>query len=261
MTANVPPIPPAPKESEPQQLHQPQRSEVQGQPTFQPSESAPRQPSQHQTSEGYGQPTFQPEPAAQYPSHPHLLSPGYGQPPFLTAAQAAPPQYAPPGGYAGQPQAYGQPQRGYPAQQTHYPQSAAHYAMPSWVYGPQRTKSGVRTAGGVLTIVMSAWLIVCSISGFGSAKTPMAVLLLLLAFASIAAGIFVLAMRWNKNVQVFALVCAGVAALLGAIAPLFGYYGPVLPSTLMPLAVAAIILLSISVSREKFAVRAGGPAQ
>lgn len=179
-----------------------------------------------------------------YPSHgPNGPVPG-NEPPY------GPPQPYTPAGY-GQ-QQYAQPgygQQPYPPQQAQA-QYQQPFFQPGWVAPAPKPSSGVRTASGVLTIVLGAWLLLCAFSGFGGGKGGFGTLLLLLAAASLTAGILVLVLRRNKGVQVFALVCAGVAGLLALIAPLINFYGVVLPVSLLPLAVAGCILSGISVSRE-----------
>ena len=159
--------------------------------------------------------------------------PGNG-PPYGPA-----PAYAPPG--------YGQ-QR-YPPQQELYPYAHQPYSQPSWV-APRPQKTGVRTASGILTVVLGTYLLMYAVVGVGGGRPTMGSLLLLLALACLTAGILVMALRLNKGVQVFALACSGVAALFALIAPAVGYYGVVLPATLLPLALASCVLASIGLSRE-----------
>lgn len=155
----------------------------------------------------------------------------------------------------GPPQAYVPPgfgQQPFPPQQDQYPgppYSHQHYFQPGWV-APPPPRTGVRTASGVLTVVLSTYLLMYAVVGVGGGKGGMASLLFLLALACLTAGILVLSLRFNKGVQVFALACSGVAALFALIAPAVGYAGIVLPATLLPLAVAGCILSSIGLSRE-----------
>lgn len=90
----------------------------------------------------------------------------------------------------------------------------------------------------------------CAVVGVDGGKEGMASLLLLLALACLTAGILVLTLRLKKGVQVFALACSGVAALFALIPPAAGYYGIVLPATLLPLAVAGCTLSGVGLSRE-----------
>ena len=158
------------------------------------------------------------------------------------------PPYGPPQAYV--PPGYGQ--QPHPPQQDQYPghpYSHQPYFQPDWV-APRPPKTGVRTASGVLTVVLGTYLLMYAVVGVGGGKGGMASLLFLLALACLTAGILVLALRLSKGVQVFALACSGVAALFALIAPAVGYAGIVLPATLLPLAVAGCILSSIGLSRE-----------
>ena len=147
------------------------------------------------------------------------------------------PPYGPPQAYA--PPGYGQ--QPYPPQQEPYPypgQPYSHqpYSQPGWV-APRPPKTGVRTASGVLAIVLGTYLLLYAVVGDRRRQGPgMASLLFLLALACLTAGILVVTLRLNKGVQVFALACSVVAALFALIAPAVGYYGIVLPATLLPLA-------------------------
>jgi hypothetical protein len=184
------------------------------------------------------------------PHHPHDAWPTPGQGSYPPQGQYGPvpgnqPPYGPPHQYA--PQGYDQ-QQPYPPQHTPYPYPGQPYAHAGWG-APQKPNTGVRTTSGVLTLVMGAWTVMCALSGFGGGMSGFAILLLLIALASVTAGILVLVLRRNQGVQVFALVCAGVAAFFSIIAPTAGYYGTVLPSTLLPLAIAAGILSGMSVAR------------
>ena len=159
------------------------------------------------------------------------------------------PPYGPPQPYA--PPGSGQP---YPPQQEPYPypgQPYSHqpYSQPGWG-APRPPKTGVRTASGVLAIVLSTYLLLYAVSGIVGGRPTMGSLLLLLALACLTAGILVVTLRLNQGVQVFALTCSVVAALFALVAPAVGYYGIVLPATLLPLALASCVLSSIGLSRE-----------
>lgn len=181
-----------------------------------------------------------------FPSHgPDGPVPG-NEPPY------GPPQPSTPPGYGHQPYPQQQAHYPYPGQQAQYPYPPQPYGQAGWVAPAKKT--GARTASGVLTIVMSAWVLVCSFSGFGNGLTGMATLLFLLALAGLTAGILVLSLRRNKGVQIYALVCSGVAALLALMAPAADYYGSVLPVTVLPLAMAAGILSGISLNRENHGI-------
>lgn len=184
------------------------------------------------------------------PEHPYANwpQPGQGQN-YPSHGPYGPPQPYTPPGYVQQPQYAYPPQQGqYQAQP--YPQ---HYGQPygqqGWG-GPQKPGNGMRTASGVLTIVMGAWTLLCAFSGFGGGKPGLATFLFLTALAAVTAGILVLTLRRNKGVQIFALTSSGLAALLALIGPLADYYGIVLPFTLLPLAATATIFSAISLSRE-----------
>ena len=142
----------------------------------------------------------------------------------------------------------------YPPQQEPYPypgQPYSHqpYSQPGWV-APRPPKTGVRTASGVLAIVLSTYLLLYAVAGIVGGRPTMGSLLLLLALACLTAGILVVTLRLNQGVQVFALTCSVVAALFALVAPAVGYYGIVLPATLLPLALASCVLSSIGLSRE-----------
>ncbi|MFF2244289.1 hypothetical protein ACFVTM_08940 [Arthrobacter sp. NPDC058130] len=176
-----------------------------------------------------------------YPSHgPYGPVPG-NEPPY------GPPQPYTPPGYVQQSYPPQQAPYPHPSHQAQYPYPPQFYGQSSW--GATVKKTGVRTAAGVLTLVMSSWTLLCAFSGFGNGLNGMATLLFLLALAGLTAGILVLTLRRNRGVQIFALVCSGAAAFLALIAPSADYYGPVLPMTLLPLAAAATILSGISLSR------------
>ena len=183
----------------------------------------------------------EPGPNQSYPSHgPHGPVPG-NEPPYGPTQPYAPP------GYGQQPYPQQYP---YPPQQAQYPARPYPYGQPGWAV-PQPPKSDLRTVSGVLTIATGAWSLLCAFSGFGGGKPGLAVMLLLLAGAAVAAGILVLTLRRNKGVQVFAVVCSALAVLLSLIAPVAGYYGVVLPLTLLPIAVTATIFSAISLSRQQ----------
>lgn len=169
----------------------------------------------------------QPGPGQSYPSH----GPVPGSEPAYGPSQP----YTPPG--------YSQQPYPYPQQQAQYPS-----ALPGWG-ASEPPKTGVCTASGVLTIVLGTYLLMYAVVGAGGVKAGMASLLFLLVLACLTAGILVLTLRLSRGVQVFALACSGVAALFALIAPAAGYYGIVLPATLLPLAIAGCILSSISLSR------------
>lgn len=164
------------------------------------------------------------------------------------------PDNAPP--YASAP-AYAPPDNGqhpYPPQQEPYrhpgpPYSHQPYFQRDWV-APRPPKTGVRTASGVLAIVLSTYLLLYAVAGIVGGRPTMGSLLLLLALACLTAGILVVTLRLNQGVQVFALTCSVVAALFALVAPAVGYYGIVLPATLLPLALASCVLSSIGLSRE-----------
>lgn len=174
-------------------------------------------------------------------SHP---SDGFNGPVPGNAPPNGPPQfYAPPGS-----------EHPYPHQQNPYPHPGQPYfnqlySQPAWG-APRAPRSGVRTASGILTIILGTYLLMYAVVGVGGGKSGMALLLFLLALACLSTGILVLTLRLSKSVQVFALACSGVAALFALIAPAAGYYGIVLPATLLPLAVGGCILSSISLSPD-----------
>lgn len=187
-----------------------------------------------------------PVPPEPQPSNQPFAAPG--QPPNQ------PPRYhqAPPAPYGQQPhppQSYVQPQpypaQGYgqPAYAQTYPQNAPYpyQAQPGWT-APLPPKSSIRTAAGVMTIVMGAWMLVTAVAGFGFG-------LLLLGLTALTAGILVLALRRSKGVQIFALVCSGVAVLAALLS--FTTVGVIAPLMLLSLAAPATVLTSMSVAKER----------
>lgn len=163
-----------------------------------------------------------------------------GQPPQYNQA---PPAYGQPP-YAPQ-QPYNQQQYGQPAYGLAYPPQQGqnlYQGQPGWT-APLPPKSGIRTAAGVVTIVMSAWMLVTAVAGFGFG-------LLLLALATLTAGILQLALRRSKGVQIFALVCSGVS-VLAALLSLGASIGVIAPLMLLSLAAPATVLTSMSVARER----------
>lgn len=158
-------------------------------------------------------PLYYQTPAAPYGQQPHPHQP-YGQPP----------QFAP--------QGYG------PAA---YAQAYPLLGQPGWA-APLPPKSGIRTGAGVVTIVMGAWMLVTAVAGFGFG-------LLLLGLTSLTAGILVLAVRRSKGVQIFALVCSGVAVLAALLS--LATIGVIAPLMLLSLAAPATVLTSMSVAKER----------
>ena len=207
-------------------------------------------------------------PASQAPqSSPQYPAPqpeGYGQPQFQAPIQEAPPQYAAPGGYPGQPQAYGQHQAVYPPQGYAAPGPSAQpvpgpYNQQLSQWGPAVSKgpksSGYRVASGIVGIALGTWLFVPSIAGFsaGGGTAFMAFLILVAALGNITAGLVLLSNQRSRShgSPITSLSFAGFALLLGLIGLALPYFGAALFLTSLLLATPVFIVMGLGLSREK----------
>lgn len=191
------------------------------------------------------------------PQHPEQPQPGYGPP--------APVNYGPPPGYyqqapQGQPQpTYTQPpahlyppQQGYPQPQQ-YGQPQGQWVSPAPA-APVSTV-GTKTFAGVMLLVLSAWLYMAAMSGFGNSKPVMPVFVLLIAFAATTAGVLVLVNRKNRRsgALITALSVAGATMFLALVSIAADYFGPLMMLMGLIFSVPIVILTVLALSRDRAA--------